>query len=376
MEFVSDFLIQQTHERILVVNPDFTIAEANDPYLEAVGKSKDEVVGSYCYQISHGFSSPCSYRQPGTKCPMIETLNTGQSVQVIHEHVVSPDHTVYYDLVTYPVKDKSGKIIQVVEIWRDITQQLSSRLEKRVKALESDMKRLIQEDRMVSLGKLAASCVHEINNPIHGLVTFCDLMRNILEEGQPSQEELEKFKEFLSMMSTELQRCGDIISGLLSFSRESILETKNVDLNEVLRSIVKLTRHKMDLQGIDLRTSLCATPLVIKGDINQLQQCFLNLVFNAIEAMPHGGRLILISRIDESTDTIQVDIQDTGCGIPEENLGHIFDPFFTTKEEGEGTGLGLPIVYGIVKTHRGKIEVKSQEGQGSNFTLDFPSRQL
>ena len=170
----------------------------------------------------------------------------------------------------------------------------------------------------------------------------------------------------------ELERCGNIISGLLSFSREPALGFKDVDLNEVLDAVIALTRHKMELQNIKLNTNMYPRPLVLQGDVNQLQQCFLNLIFNAIEAMSKGGELHLMSAIQDNDNKIKIEIRDTGCGIREENLEHIFDPFFTTKGEGEGTGLGLSIVYGAVKAHRGDIKMESEPGKGTTFILDFP----
>jgi two-component system NtrC family sensor kinase len=173
-------------------------------------------------------------------------------------------------------------------------------------------------------------------------------------------------------MSGELERCGDLVSGLLSFSRETRTQFRHIDLNEILQSVITLTEHKMKLQNIDLDARLSGRPLIVHGDLNQMQQCFLNLIFNAFEAMPQGGRLSLTSRLETAKKCVQVKIQDTGCGIPDENLSRVFDPFFTTKGEGQGTGLGLSIVYGAVKSHKGNIEVKSELGKGSVFILSFP----
>jgi len=134
-----------------------------------------------------------------------------------------------------------------------------------------------------------------------------------------------------------------------------------------------LTRHKMNLRNVDLVIRLYPDLLMIMGNDRELQQCFLNLIFNAIEAMPGGGQLKLISKLANDGKNVCIEIHDTGYGIPKENLDHIFDPFFTTKGEGEGTGMGLPIVYGVVKNHRGDITIDSTEGKGSSFILNFPA---
>ena len=368
----SDFLIQQANERIVVLRSNFTIVDANEAYLEAVTKSKHEIIGAHCYEVTHGLDAPCSRSKPGLECPLAMTLKTGESAHVIHEHAISGGQDMYCDMVTYPVKDQAGEIVRIIEIWRDITEELSYRWERRARVLKADLRKLAQEDRMISLGKLAASSVHEINNPIQGLLTFTDLMQGMLKKSEPSPEDLKDFQHYLSLMSKELERCGNIISGLLSFSRESSREFKSIDLNELLGQVITLTRHKMELQNIQVSTKFFPGALVVKGDGNQLQQCFLNLLFNAIEAMPGGGRLSIHSSLDSSSSNALVTIKDTGCGIAKDNLDHIFDPFFTTKEEGEGTGLGLSIVYGVAKAHKGSIKVNSQQGEGASFILTLP----
>jgi two-component system, NtrC family, sensor kinase len=368
----SDFLIQQSTAAIVILNTDFEIVETNEAYLQTVNKSRDDVIGAHCYEISHGFNAPCSSSQPGLKCPMVETLRTGRSAHVIHEHLEPGDHLKFCNVVTYPLRDKNGDIFRVIEVWRDITKELSSRWETKVEELKSDLQKLVQEDRMISLGKLAASCAHEINNPIQGLLTFSYLMEEMMAERKPAASDLAQFKKYLAIMSRELERCGSIVSGLLSFSRGPKLEYLDLDFAEVLDTVLKLTRHTMNINNIKLVTDFSPKALMIKGDNNQLQQCLLNLIFNAIEAMPEGGQLRISSKFDSTEKYALIGIQDTGYGISKENLEHIFDPFFSSKEEGKGTGLGLSIVYGIVKNHKGNIKVNSTTGRGSLFTLSFP----
>lgn len=150
------------------------------------------------------------------------------------------------------------------------------------------------------------------------------------------------------------------------------MEHTQVDVNKALDAALSLTRHKMKLGNIRLRTELYPAPIMAVGDINQLQQCFLNLIFNAIDSMPEGGELLVTSRMDGTAEKAWFTIRDTGYGIPETIKNNLFDPFFTTKDVGKNTGLGLSIVYGVVKNHRGTIEVDSREGEGTTFTLTFP----
>jgi signal transduction histidine kinase len=368
----SDFLIQQSDAAIVVLNTDYTIAEANEAYLRIVNRSKAEVVGTPCYRTYYGLKAPCSAARPELPCPMLETLRTGKSAHVIHEFPKTTGRHTYGNIVTYPLKDENGQILQIIEIWRDITEKIASGWKKRVAELKADLNKMVQEDRMISLGKLVASCVHEINNPLQGLLTFSLIMQEILAKKRLSRDDLYKCRQFMTMMSTELERCGHIVSGLLSFSRESPLEYKEIDLNDILGAVVSLTRHRIELQNIGLEVALAEAPLPVTGDTNRLQQCLLNLVFNAVEAMPEGGNLSVVSRAQPDRRWCEVTVTDTGCGIPEENLDHIYDPFFTTKTEGEGTGLGLSIVYGVVKNHRGRIAVSSDRGKGTRFVLTFP----
>lgn len=371
-QMATDFIMKHTREPVVVLSPDFTISEANEAYLKGLGKHKDEVIGAHCYEVTYGLSAPCSTTALETVCPMEETLRTGQTAHKLHERPMGGNNIKYCDLITYPVRDSNGKIVQVIEICRDVTDELSLRITRRVEEVTADLGKLIQEDRMISLGKLVASCVHEINNPIQGLLTFSRLMEEIMDDRELNPDDLGEFRAYLSLMSGELERCGDLVSGLLSFSRETRTQFRHIDLNEILQSVITLTEHKMKLQNIDLDARLSGRPLIVHGDLNQMQQCFLNLIFNAFEAMPQGGRLSLTSRLETAKKCVQVKIQDTGCGIPDENLSRVFDPFFTTKGEGQGTGLGLSIVYGAVKSHKGNIEVKSELGKGSVFILSFP----
>ncbi len=375
-KMISEFLIQQTNEPIVVLNTNFTILEANEAYLKQTGRTREEVIGAYCYKIFYDFDAPCLVHKPEYECPMIKTLRTGQSAHVIMDAPVSSSQSGYFEIVTYPVKNSEGEVGRVIEIHRDITKELSSRWKEKVRELKQDLNYLIQEDRMISLGKLVASCVHEINNPIQGLLTFSRMMEDILAKGRPTSKDLEEFKEYLSLMTPELERCGNIVSGLLSFSRETALEYKSINLNEVLEAVIALTRHKLELQSIKLTTHLYPGVLWVRGNANRLEQCLLNLIFNAMEAMPEGGELVVVSGLDRIQEHVLVEIRDTGSGIHKKDMNHIFDPFFTTKEVGKGTGLGLSIVYGIAKNHNGHIRVESEVGKGSSFLLKFPYRSL
>jgi signal transduction histidine kinase len=375
-KLISDFLIQQARQQIVILNRDLTISDANIAFFDAIEMERDAAIGTHCYHSIYGFDVPCADTPLGLACPMLETLRTGKSAHVVHSPNASePDGgTAPKEIVTYPIHNAQGEIVRVIEVWRDLSPAISSRWVAREKELKADFNRLIAEDRLISMGKLVASCVHEINNPIQGLLTFCDMSAEMLARDDLSPKEMAELRNFNRIMLEELERCGRIVSGLLSFSRESKMAFVHIDLNDVVTAVVDLTRHRIGLQNIDLVVDLSPRHLMARGDANRLQQCLLNIVFNAIEAMPDGGRLtITTARVDDG-ERAAIRIQDSGPGIAAEEKAHIFEPFYTTKPPGEGTGLGLSIVYGVVMSHGGQIEIETPAGGGTAFILVFPLR--
>jgi len=235
-----------------------------------------------------------------------------------------------------------------------------------------DQARMLHQDKMISLGKLAASVVHEINNPIAGVLNYARLMIKVLDRGELAPDRVGKFQGYLSLMESELSRCSKIVSNLLAFSRKSKLEFNEVNLNELISRCITLSEHRLTLQNIRIETRVTPDLPFILGDFNQLQQALINLIFNALDAMPNGGTLNIDCEVDGSRNVVEIRVTDSGCGISEDDLLYIFDPFFTTKIEGKGLGLGLSTVYGIVDRHKGTISVKSQPGKGSTFSIVLP----
>jgi PAS domain S-box-containing protein len=237
---------------------------------------------------------------------------------------------------------------------------------------DADPSRLLQQDKMMSLGRLAASVVHEINNPLAGILNYLRLMIKILSRGATNEEQREKFQKYLTVVERETDRCSRIVTNLLAFSRKSSMEYAEMSVNELLERSIMLSQHKMALQNIQVKTDLDPKLPLIVGDFSQLQQCIINLIFNAIDAMPQGGTLTVSSELRPDEGVAQIVVADSGCGIPEEDLPNIFEPFFTTKTEGKGLGLGLSTVCGIVDGHKGTIQVESKVGKGTAFTIKLP----
>jgi two-component system, NtrC family, sensor kinase len=242
---------------------------------------------------------------------------------------------------------------------------------RRLEQQMSDQARILHQDKMMSLGRLAASVAHEINNPLSGVLNYVRLMLRITSGGT-GKDQQEKFQRYLNTIEKEVDRCARIVSSLLTFARTSPAIFGPVNIAELLERSIVLSRHRLELSNITLTTDITPDLPPVKGDANQLQQCLINLVFNAIDAMPEGGKLELRAARENSGRIVRLSVQDSGSGIAEEHRPHIFEPFFTTKQEGKGTGLGLSTSYGIIERHRGTIEVQSTPGQGATFTIRLP----
>jgi signal transduction histidine kinase len=232
--------------------------------------------------------------------------------------------------------------------------------------------RILHQDKMMSLGRLAASVVHEINNPLSGILNYLRLMSRILGQGPLAEDRQEKFQRYLDLVENEANRCSQIVSSLLSFSRRSPPSFGNVTIDELLQRCIILSRHKLELNNIRLESDLQPNLPYVNGDFNQLQQCVINLIFNAIDVMPDGGTLNIAARHDPEEKRVIISVKDSGPGIDPADLPHIFEPFVTTKHEGYGVGLGLSTVYGIMEQHSGSMNVDSRPGEGATFRLNLP----
>jgi two-component system, NtrC family, sensor kinase len=257
------------------------------------------------------------------------------------------------------------------------TQTLESRVKERTDQLNAAHQKLLQSDRLASLGQLSASVAHEINNPVAGVLNLSMLMQRILKDDGIPPERIPEFRKYLAQVSSETTRVGRIVSDLLAFSRRSKPHRAGADLNKIVASTVSLIAHKLKLANVELDMDLDAKLPLVWCDGSQIQQVVLNLMLNGAEALhgKEGGRLTITTRHDERGGSVTLAIRDNGEGISPENLTRIFDPFFTTKPEGKGVGLGLAVIYGIVQAHGGEVTVKSDIGKGTTFNVTLPLAQ-
>jgi len=263
----------------------------------------------------------------------------------------------------------NAQLFQELRRSRDEIQKWNQELERRVAERTEELRRiqsqLIRAEQLASIGQLAAGIAHEINNPLGIILGFA---QSILEQMRADNP----LRGPLRIVERETLRCKRIVQNLLDFSRQSELALSSTDLRSVIEGALAALSHQIAQQGIEVERSYETDVPLVLVDAQQMHQVCANIILNAIQAMPKGGKLTLTVQV--VAEEIWLQFKDTGIGIPEENLGRIFDPFFTTKEVGQGTGLGLSVTFAIVKQHGGSIEVESAVGKGSCFTIKLPLR--
>ena len=248
--------------------------------------------------------------------------------------------------------------------------RIEEQVRRKTAELERVYKTLLSTEKLASIGKLAATVAHEINNPLFGILTYSRLVRR--ELGKQDFAGRDDLAEQLETIERESKRCGDLVKNLLTFGRQAPSHRELNDLNVVARRAVALLKHKLDLQNVELRECLAADLPPVECDANQMQQVLIVLLVNASEAMPKGGSVTLSTALDPASDHVVVRVKDTGSGIPEDVLPHIFDPFFTTKQDQLRTGLGLAVAHSIVEQHGGEISAQSTPGEGTEFMVALP----
>ncbi len=256
------------------------------------------------------------------------------------------------NLSLVPLLGKDDAVIGRLLIFNDITERVS---------LEDQ---LVQAEKLSSIGLLAAGVAHEVNTPLTVIASQAQMLARQLPAEEPSARTADK-------IIRQAFRASEIVNNLLKFSRVSGSELVELDLNRVLRETVSLVEPMLRASKIGLNVQLASGEPVIFGNSGKLQQVFMNLIMNARDAMPRGGELTLATECVDSV--VQVEVTDSGVGIPPEHLSKIFDPFFTTKASSRGTGLGLAVTYGIIREHAGQIRVDSAPGKGTSFRLEFPA---
>ena len=256
------------------------------------------------------------------------------------------------------VHDANGKEIATVGSFVDLRKRLRAE-----RALRRAQEQLLKSEKLAAMGRLTSTVAHELNNPLYGIMNTLELLK-------PEISRESKRYQLLEMAHSETIRLSDMLRKMLSFSKPDKEERRPLDINSVLEEILLLHEKQLKDLDIEFATTLDRDLKLVEASKNQLRQVFLNMITNAIDAMPLGGKLKVTTSSD--AEAVTITIADTGIGIAEKNLSKIFDSFFTTKDEVKGIGLGLSVCYGFIKDHGGDIQVTSQVGQGTEFTVTLP----
>lgn len=332
---------------VMIINSGYRVLRANVAAAERCGRDIRDLIGKKCYETFARRKKICPH------CPLAETLRTGKP-RAVEIDALMPGGD--FNVSSYPILVKAGfKGPQVVHHYHDVTEE--RRLQRK----------LMQSEKMAAIGMLAGGVAHEINNPLAGILAFTQLLKHELPVGEAADD--------LKEIEEAARRCKKIVQDLLTFARphgESRLTS--VSLVDAVEQIFPLARLNLHHHNVTLETDNEENLPLVRGNSPRLQQVFLNLINNAAQAMlPKGGGVVIVRiRRDVSKRHLLAEVIDHGVGIKKEYLGKIFDPFFSTKETNEGTGLGLSICYSIVAEHGGKIEVESEEGEGSVFRVILP----
>ncbi|RKX29813.1 MAG: hypothetical protein DRP46_06615 [Candidatus Zixiibacteriota bacterium] len=262
----------------------------------------------------------------------------------------------------------------------EYNRNLEEKIIERTEELEEAQTQLIQSEKMVAIGQLAAGVAHELNNPLGGILGYAQFTLEKIQNKNAenmTDKDIKSYKRYLCDIETQSRRCKSIVQNLLKFSRTSqTVEFDNVNVNAVIEDTLTFVEHQLMMNQITLVKNLDSGIPIIKGNPSQLQQVFTNIIINAMHASESGNEIVLTSRfappLGEFPGAVEIAFADAGRGISEEHLKKIFEPFFTTKDVGKGTGLGLSVSYGIIKEHGGEIKVKSTLGEGTTFTVIIP----
>ena len=272
-----------------MITPELEIAEANQAFLEKMGFTHEDAIGRKCYEVFQQIAQPCSSKE--LPCPLNEVIRNKHHCRQVRTRLGSDKKQRHIEVNVYPVWEKDGKISKFIHISRDITQhkkkeeeitrQLEQMVDERTRQLKETHDKLLHQDKMASLGKLSASVVHEINNPIAGILNLTKLMQRIIAEEALNLKELDSFNRYLNLMETETNRISRIVSNLLSFARESKMAFNELNLNRFIEKTLFLTSNLLKISGVKVEMDLDQHMPDIVGSEDQLQQVFMNIISNA-----------------------------------------------------------------------------------------------
>ncbi len=355
--FVKNIL-DTVDESFLVIERDFRIMTANRAYCNSAGLALHEIVGRHCYELTHRALKPC--HEDGEECAVWRAFETGEPHSALHRHSDEKGDIMYVETKAFPLRNDSGDVSSVIETVTNMTE-----------------KHLLEEERLKTqkleaIGTLAGGIAHDFNNLLQGVFGYISMAKMTLDQKDKSLYLLDQAEKALHMSVS-------LTTQLLTFSKGGKPVKKRIELRPIIDNAARfaLSGSRVDCR-IEVDEKLC----MIEGDEGQIGQVIQNIVLNSDQAMPVGGTVVIAARnvcasqkglpsLLKADNYVEISIKDTGIGIPEQYLSKIFDPYFTTKEK--GSGLGLATSYSIIKNHGGLIDVKSELGKGSAFSIYLPA---
>jgi PAS domain S-box-containing protein len=337
----SENIVESLNVGVLAVDLDGIVDSWNTRMEELIGATRQEAVGRKLSDVL-----------PAPLVTEIAAREGGEQVTGIYKQRLEHNgRRLVVNVSITPLVSKSGERIGRLILFDDVTQR--ERMEEQ----------MVQSEKLTSLGLLAAGVAHEVNTPLAVISNYIQMLARQLPGDDPRHTLIDKIVK-------QTFRASEIVNNLLNFSRTGGAEYAEVDVNRVIEETLSLVAHPLKTAQVRVVKHLGEQLPPVWGSSNRLQQVFLNLFLNARDAMPSGGMLEV--RTAAHNGAVEVEVSDTGAGIPREHIHRIFDPFFTTKGSGRGTGLGLSVSYGIIKEHAGKIDVRSAPGKGTSFHMEFP----
>jgi PAS domain S-box-containing protein len=361
-------ILETVDDGFVVIDRDYRIVSANRAYCEQVGKAAAEMVGGHCYEYAHSQARPCFAE--GLDCPVHQAFATGQPARATHHHSrgAAAGTTRVVEVKAFPLRDEADQVTSVIEITTDISEQVK---------LEEQLR---QSQKMEALGTMAGGLAHDFNNILQAIMGYTELLGQRLGAESPLQR-------YLEMIHTSSTRARDLTRAMLAFSRKQVSEPAALNLRELLAGLGKLLPRLLG-EDVELEVRVGEGDFMVLADRSQLEQALINIAGNARDAMPGGGLLtISLQQVHLDAEDVKargygvpgvynvIAVADNGIGMDQAVQARLFEPFFTTKEVGKGTGLGMAIVYGIVKRHDGYVNCYSEKGVGTTIRIYLPQLQ-
>ena len=340
---------------LYVVDREFRIVTWNrHREIGVQGIPRDSAIGRNVFEVLS------RYPEGRVRQEFERAFRTGRIERIEQQTIAEDGSTKHWLVSKVPMRSpETGEVTHVITVGEDVTM--------RVEAMHA----VSRADKLAAVGRLAAGVVHEINNPLATISACAEALEQRTAEGAfDGTEGVEDLNEYLGLIKSEAFRCKSITTGLLDFSRMRTGDRHLLDVGEILRSSANLISHQKRGDNITIELDIDENLPQINADGGQVQQAVIALATNAIDAMPDGGSVRF--KAYPQHNSVAIEVEDNGVGIPAENLSKIFEPFFTTKEVGKGKGLGLSVCYGIITDHAGRLSVRSTVGKGTTFTILLP----